>query len=336
MRRSHARFQSGWWFSTTGIRRHDSGNRRKIKELSFGGRSANNRLVKVLSAAVTILTIGIAFGQTPSGPAPSGPPEDSGTQDTANRTVARISIINGVVSVRRGDSGEAVAAALNAPMTATDRLFTGEGSRAEIQFDALNMIRVAPSTDVRLGELAYHHYQVQIAVGTTEFRVMRDNDAEIEISTPSIAVRPLKHGIYRITVRDDGTSEVTVREGEVEIASPKGTEKLGQGKTMEARDTAGDPEFEVVGAIGADQWDQWNAERDHDLEKSVSGRYVNPDVNGTEDLDQNGRWVNDPAYGQVWVPAVDPGWAPYRVGRWEWVDYYCWTWVSADPWGWAQ
>ena len=61
-RRNHARFQSGWWFSTTGIRRHDSGNRRKIKELSFGGRSANNPLVKVLSAAATILTIGIALG----------------------------------------------------------------------------------------------------------------------------------------------------------------------------------------------------------------------------------------------------------------------------------
>jgi hypothetical protein len=253
----------------------------------------------------------------------------------AARAVARISIINGVVSVRRGDSGEAVAAALNAPLTSTDRLLTGEGSRAEIQFDGLNMIRLAPSTEVRLGELAYHHYQVQIATGTTLFRVLRDNDAEIEISTPSISIHPLKRGIYRVTVNPDGTSQVTVRQGEVEISSPKGTEKLGPGKTMEARGTAGDPEFQVAAAMAADPWDKWNADRDHDLEKSVSSGYVNPDINGTEELDANGRWVNDPAYGQVWVPTVDPGWAPYRVGRWAWVDYYGWTWVSADPWGWA-
>ena len=280
-----------------------------------------------------MLTAVVCLSVLAQEPAPSPTPQDP----AAARAVARISVINGVVSVRRGDSGDAVAAALNAPLTGTDRLLTGEGSRAEIQFDAFNMIRLAPSTEVRLGELAYHQYQVQIAAGTTVFRVMRDNDADIEISTPSIAVRPLKHGIYRVTVKLDGTSEVTVREGEAEISSPKGTQKLGQGKTMEARGAAAadNPEFQVTGAIATDQWDKWNADRDHDLENSVSGRYVNPDINGTEELDANGRWVNDPAYGQVWVPTVDPGWAPYRVGRWVWVDYYGWTWVSGDPWGWA-
>ncbi len=164
---------------------------------------------------------------------------------------------------------------------------------------------------------------------------MRDNDAQVEISTPSIAVRPLKRGVYRITVKADGSTEVTVRSGEAEIASPKGTEKLAAGKTMEARGSADNPEFQMTAAIAQDQWDKWNLDRDQDLEKSGSGRYVNPDINGTEELDANGRWVNDPAYGQVWVPTVDPGWAPYQVGRWVWVDYYGWTWVSGDPWGWA-
>ncbi len=273
------------------------------------------------------------LGQAPA-PAGGEAPADN-EADTPNRAVARISIINGVVSVRRGDSGEAVAAALNAPLTSTDRLLTGEGSRAEIQFDAANMIRLAPTTEVRLGDLAYHQYQVQIAGGTTLFRVMRDNDAQIEISTPSIAVRPLKRGVYRITVKPDGSTEVTVRSGEAEIASPKGTEKLGAGKTMVARGSADNPEFQITAAIAQDQFDKWNLDRDQDLEKSTSGRYVNPDINGTEELDANGRWVNDPAYGQVWVPTVDPGWAPYQVGRWVWVDYYGWTWVSGDPWGWA-
>ncbi len=286
---------------------------------------------RALLASAAMLTMSLGFGQDPAVSADN----NENNADTPNRSVARISVINGVVSVRRGDSGEAVAAAVNAPLTATDRLLTGDGSRAEIQFDASNMIRLAPMTEVRLGELAYHKYQVQISTGTTTFRVLRDNEAELEISTPSVSVRPLKRGIYRVTVRADGTSEITVRSGEAEISTPKGTEKLGSGKTMEARVTSGDPEFQVVGAIASDQWDKWNADRDRDLEQSPSGRYVNPDINGTEELDANGRWMDDPSYGQVWVPTVDPGWAPYRVGRWVWVDYYGWTWVSADPWGWA-
>ncbi len=286
-----------------------------------------------LLASVLMATVIVAQDPNPSAP-PSAEANENAA-DTPNRAVARISIINGIVSVRRGDSGEAVAAALNAPLTSTDRLLTGEGSRAEIQFDAANMIRLAPSTEVRLGDLAYHQYQIQIANGTTLYRVMRDNDAQIEISTPSIAIRPLKRGVYRVTVKADGSTEVTVRSGEVEIASPKGTEKLGAGKTMEARGSGDNPEFQIVAAIPQDQWDKWNLQRDQDLEKSPSRDHVNPDINGTEELDANGRWVNDPQYGQVWVPTVDPGWAPYQVGRWVWVDYYGWTWVSGDPWGWA-
>lgn len=286
------------------------------------------------------LVAALLSGLTMMGQIPAPAPDTTGAAtendaDTPNRAVARISIMNGVVSVRRGDSGDAVAAAVNAPLTSTDRLLTGEGSRAEIQFDALNMIRLAPQTEVRLGELAYHRYQVQIAGGTTIFRVLRDNDAEIEISTPSVVVRPLKRGVYRITVKPDGSSEITVRSGEAEIASPKGTEKLGAGKTMEVGGSADNPEFQTAAAMAQDPFDKWNLDRDRDLEKSGSARYVNPDINGTEELDNNGRWVDDPAYGQVWVPTADPGWAPYRVGRWVWVDYYGWTWVSGDPWGWA-
>jgi hypothetical protein len=283
---------------------------------------------------LSLLTLGLTLvAQDPGGPA--APSADTNSVEDAKQAVARISLINGVVSVRRGDSGEAVAAALNAPLTGTDRLLTGEGSRVELQFDGVNMIRLAPSTEVRIGELAYHHYQVQIAAGTTEFRVFRDNDAEIEISTPSVAIHPLKKGVYRVTVKADGTTEVTVRQGEAEISSPKGTEKLGSGKTMEARGTSGDPEFQIIGAVAADQWDTWNHNRDQDLEKTIGRGGINPDINGTEELDNNGRWVDDAAYGQVWVPNAPPNWAPYQVGRWAWVDGYGWTWVSSDPWGWA-
>jgi hypothetical protein len=53
-----------------------------------------------------------------------------------------------------------------------------------------------------------------------------------------------------------------------------------------------------------------------------------------EALAPYGGWVNDPTYGSVWHPAVDPGWRPYADGNWVWTSYG-WTWVSSGPWAWT-
>ena len=77
--------------------------------------------------------------------------------------------------------------------------------------------------------------------------------------------------------------------------------------------------------------------RAHALEeRSVSARYVAPDVIGYADLDAHGTWSNVPTYGSVWVPRdVGRDWAPYRYGHWAWVDPWGWTWVDDASWGFA-
>ncbi len=264
---------------------------------------------------------------------PAPQPADDGY--APEHGVARLSVVNGEVSIRRGDSDELTAAALNGPVVMNDHVATGPGGRAEVQFDWGNLLRVGPETEVRMGDLQDRHYLVQIATGTTSFRVLRNSGADVEISTPTVSVRPLEEGTYRVSVMPDGTTEITVRQGRADIFSPRGSEVLNAGRTMEARGDPNDPEYMILGAIPQDEWDRWNADRDRTLESSSSYRYVSPDITGAEDLDAYGRWTTDPQYGQVWVPTVDASWAPYRVGRWVWVDYYGWTWLSGDPWGWA-
>jgi len=261
--------------------------------------------------------------------------QDTDGQYEPGRAVARISVLNGDVSVRRGDSGDVVAAALNAPLMADDRVLTASSARAEVQLDSANLIRIGANSEVRFSALDLRNSQLQIAAGTVTFRVLRPSQAQIELDTPSVAVRPLRQGIYRITVRDDGTSEVTVRLGEAEIDSQRGGERLQAGQTMNARGPASDPEFQIVQANPPDSWDRFNDDRDRYLERSQSYQRVSPDIYGAEDLDQYGQWSNDPTYGTVWTPNVAPGWAPYQSGRWVWEDFYGWTWVSYDPWGWA-
>jgi hypothetical protein len=286
-----------------------------------------SRVFPLMMAAVA--SVALAMGQEgQQGPAPGGP-------EDAQHGVARVSLINGDVSVRRGDTGEVTAAAINAPLMAQDSLLTSSESRAEVQFDGANVARVGSNTELRMSDLEHRKFIVGLATGTVTYRVLRRSDAVAEIDTPSVSVRPTQPGSYRITVMEDGTSQITVRDGEAEIYSPQGSQPLQAGQTMLARGSASNPEFQITQAIPQDDWDRWNADRDQQMERSRSYSYVSGDIPGADDLDNYGTWEDDEQYGQVWVPSVAPGWAPYQQGMWGWNDYYGWNWISYDPWGWA-
>jgi len=272
--------------------------------------------------------------QYPSAPAPEDTADWDRSED-AQRGVGRISIVQGEVNVKRGDTGELVAAAINAPLMSQDRLQTGHGSRAEIEFDYGNLVRLAPNTDLGMQELQYHRYHLQLAAGTVTYRVLRNTDSQAEVDTPSIAARPLREGEYRISVFDDGTTQISVRSGELEMDGPRGAERFGSGRTVLVRGDASDPEFQTVSDLGRDQFDEWCQDRDRQLLSSESYHYVSPDIYGAEDLDAYGSWVPS-QYGTVWAPRPPvAGWAPYSYGHWVWEGYYGWSWVDYAPWGWA-
>ncbi len=260
-------------------------------------------------------------------------------EDVPGKGVARLSLISGDVSVRRGDTGEWVAGAVNGPLVEGDYIQAGAGSRAEIQFDWANLIRLSSNTEVRLPQLENARYQIQLAQGIVTLSAVRDSDAQVDVNTPSVSVRPVRKGRYRIEVRDDAdgrpVTEVTVRSGEVEVYSPQGIQRLTAGRAIQIRGEFSSPEFQNVAAVQVDDWDRWNERRDKELLRSASYQHTPQGVYGVEDLDGHGSWVDSPQYGRVWAPAVAAGWAPYQNGRWAWMDYYGWSWVSYDPWGWA-
>ena len=256
--------------------------------------------------------------------------------DDAQRGVARISVMDGQVSVKRGDAGEWVAGVINAPLMSDDSIATAPNSRAEVQFDSSNLLRIGGNAQIHLTTLEADRFQMELGKGTVTFRVLRPSNANVEVDTPSISVRPSKIGVYRISVNDAGETQLTVRSGDVEVFTPKGSQWVSQGQTMPARGTSADPEFQMGAAIGIDDWDRWNDSRDQALmQASAAYQYVPPGVYGVEDMQGQGNWVNTPDYGNVWQPTVAAGWAPYSCGRWVWEDWYGWTWVDCASWGWA-
>src|SRR3974390_1032363 len=125
--------------------------------------------------------------------------------------------MNGDVSVRRGDSGEWIAAAINGPLMADDRVLTGPNARAEIQLNYYNRVRMSGDAEIRFPELEFHKYQIQVAHGTVMFSALPGTNDQLEFATPAASLRPLAAGSYRVTVNSSGDVEFTVRSGEADI-----------------------------------------------------------------------------------------------------------------------
>ncbi len=56
--------------------------------------------------------------------------------------VARVSVVNGDVATRRGDSGDWIATTVNAPIVEGDSVRTTGASRAEVQLSPGNFVRI--------------------------------------------------------------------------------------------------------------------------------------------------------------------------------------------------
>ena len=262
------------------------------------------------------------------------PPAEADQEQGPTPGAARISMTNGEVSTMRGDSGDWVAAIVNAPVVQGDTVATATRSRAEVQLDFATMLRMDQNAEVKIADLAQKHIQIQVASGLIDFTVLKGAEADVEIDTPNMAVRPLGEGVYRIQIDADSQTELTVRKGKEEVSTPEGRTSVERDQVIYVRGTD-NPEYQIASAAPDDEWDRWNSDRDHAIEKAQSWQYANRYYTGAQDLDANGQWENTPDYGYVWAPNVGPDWAPYSDGNWTWEPYWGWTWVSYEPWGWA-
>jgi hypothetical protein len=250
--------------------------------------------------------------------------------------VGRISLIHGDVSTQRGDSGDWAAAALNQPIVSGDQVSTGERSRSEVQLDHANILRLGDSSQAKIATLTRTQIQVQISQGLADFNVFKGSEADVEIDTPNVAIRPnLREGIYRIEVNSNGETQLIVRKGEAEISTPQGSTRVEKGQSVTVRGSGDDTQYKIAGAPSKDSWDSWNSDRNGLIRNAQAWSRTNQYYVGSEDLDAYGRWITVPDYGPVWAPTVAVDWVPYRAGRWVWEPYWGWTWVSYEPWGWA-
>jgi len=250
--------------------------------------------------------------------------------------VARVSYVDGSVSLQPGGQGEWGSAARNRPMTIGDKIWVDKDSRAELQAGPAT-IHLGSMTALSFLNLDQAITQMRLAEGSINFRVSELRQGDLyEVDAPNLAFTVKEAGAFRVDVDENGDSaRVTVIRGEGEVTAGGKTYEVHPGERAEFNGTE-NIQYSIEKAPGPDGLDRWAAERDLKGDRSVSAKYVSRDMVGYDDLDDYGDWRDEPEYGHVWYPReVAVGWAPYSYGYWNWVGPWGWTWVDYSPWGFA-
>jgi hypothetical protein len=282
--------------------------------------------------AISILLVSLVWGLSH---AQETEPYEPDPPDRA----ARLSYLEGEVSMQPAGEEEWAPALINRPLTTGDKLWSERDARAEIQVGPA-AVRLGSNTGFSFLNVDDDTIQMRITAGVVNVSVRTLRDSEhIEIDTPNVALSVLRPGNYRVEVNDAGdTTVVKVSEGAAQATG--GSQDVVVHAQQAVTFTGFDDLVAQFGTLGApDEFDTWNLDRDRRDERLANSRtaeYVSPDVTGYEDLEENGTWSSEPEYGYVWTPSrVAVGWAPYQYGRWVWVSPWGWTWIDDARWGYA-
>ena len=121
--------------------------------------------------------------QAQQNPPDQGQPGDQADQDSTQTppAVGHISMVQGDASIQRGDSGDWIAATVNTPLEAGDRVSTGNGSRVEVQLDYADVVRLDENSTIKITDLTTSHIQVQVGQGLVSYDVFGNSQADSEI-----------------------------------------------------------------------------------------------------------------------------------------------------------
>src|SRR5579862_6710079 len=182
--------------------------------------------------------------------------------------VARLSDAEGSVSLQPAGVQDWTTATVNRPLTTGDKLWTDQGSRAELDVGGL-VIRLGATTGFSFVNLDDNTAQMQITAGTLIVRLRDMQPAQIyEIDTPNMALSLQQPGEYRVEVNDAGDATIVkVSQGQAQASG--GGQSVAIGTQQMVSFTGTDTLSMGGGTLGApDDLDSWSAGRERQLQDS--------------------------------------------------------------------
>jgi hypothetical protein len=259
-------------------------------------------------------------------------------QDDPPGRVGRLSYVDGTASFHNGDEDQWSPASLNYPVIAGQSYWTEPRSRLELEVGAA-ALRLDGTTLLDVLALDDATTRFRLDQGVLQLDVASLPRGGLQVLTPVGWVTINEPGSYHLDAgHPDGDQPaggivLTTFSGSAEFDGPRSRVAV---LANEAAAIGGDPLTAQLVPAETTPFDDWAARRERRAEARAAQRYLSPEATGYQDLDDHGRWGQEPEYGTVWYPTdVPSNWQPYHDGHWAWVPPWGWTWVDDAPWGFA-
>jgi ferric-dicitrate binding protein FerR (iron transport regulator) len=286
--------------------------------------------------------------------------------------VVRLTLVDGPVQVDAANNTGSIPAVLNMPLGEGTRLSTGEGAKAEIEFEDGSVVRLTPNSAVSLDALQVSSMgaisRISLLRGETYLELRAARESRFLVDAGGDQMSPTENAVLRVNMDarldamrpDLPTALIAVMSGAVRVSQPQGfaaTVRSGQSLRADATDSR---RYLLEEGITQEEWDGWNESRDLEAAQQAGARtaardgYAGDQGYGWSDLDANGSWYDVPGQGPVWQPdaaaGLGAGFDPYGSGNWVgtgggyvfasnyawgWTPYRCGAWGFNNGIGWA-
>ena len=266
---------------------------------------------------------------------------------------ARLTYMQGAVTVTQSNNTASIPAQLNLPLLAGVMLATGEDGQAEIEFEDGSVIRLTPNSALSLDNLTVDPdgiftTAVSLLHGLAYAELRATPRYRYNVNAGGDVLSPVENATVRINFDEapavfavlDGTAHLE-REGPGSATVYQADVRAGE--TFRG-DSEGQNRYFLNSGIDSDSWDEWNEDLDQAAASQASdstavrNNYAGAQGYGWSDLDANGSWYDVPGQGPVWQPQVaadDSSFDPYGNGAWVAYTGVGYVWASAYPWGWT-
>ncbi len=263
------------------------------------------------------------------------PREEETYQGEAPERYARVRALEGSVRIRKGELDEELSR--GTPIGEGDVLESrGRGvvqllDGTRIAFAGATRFTVAALFKDAKGE---RQVLLRLDYGRLRINLGGESEAKFRIDTPSGQVTCFDKGTFSVEAERDHTLRVKVHAGRVTVRNERDETRISGGERITvygAQDRL--DRVRDFNTYDEDEFDRWS-DRSVATRRGQSWDRVPGELRHySDELDENGEWVNSPEYGWVWRPAVtDQEWRPYWRGRWAAYPGGM-TWVSDEPWG---
>jgi len=202
--------------------------------------------------------------------------------DYSNRSFARLSYITGNTFIQNISDLAYEEGIINRPVIEGDRVGTTDG-RAEIFMRDGTYLRLDNNTKIdflNIPKQGNNITEVRLWTGNIYFSVGKlEEEKNIEIHTADVSFYILDRGLYRIDIRENSETVISVFQGMVEATSESGSVLIKKSQKMEivqGQFTSRPKSFTL--AVD-DSFDRWSEYRDSQVRKRIANNHLSKQMN---------------------------------------------------------